>query len=322
MHRPILILVLFLSPGILQAQFIAFWDHVPGTNSAQTHPNTTVTNTILGVNRYTEVVLRDIADGEATPVGMTITNASLGAGASITAADQCSTPAYGTPLYNAFYYQTNVAGTATNYSYVYFGRSLDNGSIQITNASVSYVFRGLNPGARYNFIGGAVRGGDTNSEMARRWTCVEISGADSFVPNMSRNVVTSAQTASLAVNQVAVNFGCNHTPESGDFVGWGEIAPGPDGIFTVTCTRYTGTIPGGSSAGVRAFAITGIRLEETAGAKLSLVKAENGNVTLSWSPAEGTLQQSTDLRSWQTSSLTNGATIPASGRTYWRLRKL
>src|SRR5205823_1092786 len=37
---------------------------------------------------------------------------------------------------------------------------------------------------------------------------------------------------------------------------------GADGTFVVVCSQYQGTVPGGSSAGAKGYAITGIRLEE------------------------------------------------------------
>ena len=43
---------------------------------------------------------------------------------------------------------------------------------------------------------------------------------------------------------------------------WENINPGTDGSFAVTCQQYTGSVPGGSSAGIKGYGMTGMRLEE------------------------------------------------------------
>ena len=49
---------------------------------------------------------------------------------------------------------------------------------------------------------------------------------------------------------------------SGDMADWENIDPGPDGTFTVNSYQYTGTVPGGSSSGIKGYGMTGFRLEE------------------------------------------------------------
>ena len=310
-------------PFKTQGQFVAFWDHVPGLDATQTHPNTTLTNIPNGYNVSRTITLKNITNGLPTRATLMITNLSLVSYASsVTKDDPCQTPAPGTPLYKAFYYAaTNpITLQPTNYSYVYFGQTTQYalGSVMLTNSAVRFIFQGLNPDVRYSFKGGAVRG-DTNAVMRWSWTCVEISGADSFVPNMTANVLTSAHTLDLATNQVAVNFGRNHTPDTGDMVDWEQIKPAADGTFAVTCTRYTGTVPDGSSGGGRAFAMTGFRLEEIIPPKLSLCCNPNGTVTLQWEPGNGILQESSNLTHWTTSAWTNGATRIPAGRRFFRV---
>lgn len=313
----LVILAALLWTGAARGQFVAFWDNVPGTNETQTHPNTTVTNLDAKFGRVRSIALKNITNGLPTPVWLTLTNVALESGYALGWVNQASNPAPGTPLYNCFYYTaTNpVTHQPTNCSYVYFAHSTNCDGVQISNAAMYYIFTGLNPNARYSFKGGAVRGGDTNSEMRRRWTQVELAGAGGYCPRMTSNVLTSAQTPDLGPNQVAVNFGCNHTPDTGDMVDWENVAPSADGSFSVICSRYTGAVPGGSSNGGGAFAITGFRLEEYFPPRLAITPQAGGTCRVSWTPAGGTLEVSTNLAAWRTSVITNGGTASMSGGT-------
>ncbi|PYI84278.1 MAG: hypothetical protein DME26_13535, partial [Verrucomicrobia bacterium] len=118
---------------------------------------------------------------------------------------------------------------------------------------------GLNPSKRYSFKGSAVRG---NTAYTDRWTLFELVGADSFTRAHTANTLTSAKVASITASQVAINTGINSTGTTGDMAVWENISPGADGNFAVTCQQYTGPVPGGSSGGIKGYAMTGMRLEE------------------------------------------------------------
>src|SRR4029077_20933399 len=125
-------------------------------------------------------------------------------------------------------------------------------------ALVTYTFTGLDPSKRYNFAGSAVRGGG----YADRWSLFELQGANSFTSAHTPNGLTTFQVPSIGLNQVAINTGVNDTPQTGDMAQWLDIDSGSDGAFSVNSYQYFGTVPGGSSAGVKGYAITGLRLEE------------------------------------------------------------
>jgi hypothetical protein len=303
------------------AQFVAFWDHAASTNQAQTHTNASLGNALYTFPISRSLQLTNITNGVETPVSLIISNFGFDPSGVIAADAEAQVPAPGTPLFTNFYYTTIDPHTSrpTNYSYVYFGQSSNDNSIKLTNASMTYVFCGVNAAARYSVRGGAVRGGVAS--YSNRWTLVEITGAKSFTPIMSSNVLTSQKVGGLASNQVAVNFARNHTPETGDMVGWDDIDPGSDGTFSIVCSRYTGTVPGGSSAGTFAYTITGFRVEEKILDRVKLGLQTNGAVQLSWTVPTGTIQRSTNLADWSDCTLTNGSVITPAGKWFYRLRK-
>jgi regulation of enolase protein 1 (concanavalin A-like superfamily) len=224
------------------AQFVAFNDHAPGAGTA---PNTTTWN-VFGAAPGASGPLKDITTGANLPVTLTITISGTG-GNSVTAAATQGNPAPGTPLYNTFNRFVDFQGAP-------------NPSVQLGgNGAVTYTFTGLNPGKLYSFKGSAVRG---NPLYTNRWALFEIVGADLFTSAHTARTLTSAQVPAITASQVAINTGVNNTAASGDMAVWEGIDPGADGSFAVTCRRYAGTVPGGSSAGTTAYAITGLRLEE------------------------------------------------------------
>ena len=89
------------------------------------------------------------------------------------------------------------------------------------------------------------------------------------------NGVTSAQApADLLPNQAAFNFGANHTSTTGDMAVWENIDPGTDGTIVISCTQYSGFVPGGSSTAnvpPYGYAVTGFSLEEISGNSFPLV---------------------------------------------------
>lgn len=238
----------------LRADWVAFNDHAPGTG---TSPNATTNNIRLGTSAH----LKNVVSG--TNLNATLTLAKSGAGISYTTSG--AAPANGTPLFGAFNnFVSFAAGTDSN--------------VEITNSTVTYVFVGLSAFKRYSFKGGA-NVGLAASVGSNRWTRVEITGAASFSNAHSALVLTSTDVpANLAASQVAVNFAVNTA--SGDLVDWENIDPGPDGAFSIVCSQYQGTVPGGSANGTNGYAITGIRLEELRGGP-PLIVTQPGDTNIS-----------------------------------------
>jgi len=196
-----------------------------------THTNATTFGT------GTSGPLKDIATGANLAARLAITNAST-----VVSTTQ-SSPDYGTPAFIVFD------------GFVDFGGN----GVELGSAAsvVTYVFTGLDPNAEYNFQGTGIRGEPTYTD---RWALVEIGGASSFTSLHSPGTLTTAQVPGITASQVAINTGANI---EGRLAWWEHIVPSAAGSFTVTCTKYSGTVPGGSSAGVKGYAITGIRLEKS-----------------------------------------------------------
>jgi regulation of enolase protein 1 (concanavalin A-like superfamily) len=227
------------APARVDAQFVAYNDHAPGP---LTGTNTT-TYDVFGNAPGASGPLKDASTGVVLPVILTITTSDTG----IAPAGTQGEPAQGTPLYNAFNGYVDFNGTP-------------NPSIELTSGGeVTYTFTGLNPNKRYSFMGSAVRG---NAPYTDRWTLFELAGAVSFTAAHTANVLTNGIEPLISPNQAAINTGVNNTPETGDMVVWTDIDPGPEGTFSVTCQQYTGPVPNGSSAGIKGYGMTGIRLEE------------------------------------------------------------
>src|SRR5205085_244770 len=95
-----------------------------------------------------------------------------------------------------------------------------------------------------------------------RWSLFEIVGASGFVSAHSANALTTTQVPSLTAAQVAIDTGLNQQADAGDIAYWDKIRPDANGSFKIVSKQYRGPVPGGSSGGTRAYAITGLRLEE------------------------------------------------------------
>jgi hypothetical protein len=237
------IMLLAMAEGA-QAQFVSFFDHARGTGTHQltlVFPATTSGST----GNFTNV-----STGVTVPI--TLTSTTSNNGALVNGAPAAGLPAPGTPAYNTFD------------SYVDFVGS-PGASIQIpSNCFLVFTFSNLNPEARYSFRGSAVRGSDA---YTNRWTKVTILDVDAATPNHTSNALTSVQApADLGPSDAAFLFGQNHLPNQGDMAVWEDIDPGPDGVFQIVCTRYTGFVPNGGSSTAgsppHGYGITGIRLEE------------------------------------------------------------
>jgi hypothetical protein len=132
-----------------------------------------------------------------------------------------------------------------------------------TNGVLAYVFTNLDVSHNYKFIGTGVRGGGT--DYTNRFTVFELVGARSFVNAHSPDVLLGSTPgltfSDIASNQCVIQTGIN---TNGQYAGWDNIIPSPEGTFAVLCRTYTGTIPnGGSSAGTWGYGIAGFRLEDT-----------------------------------------------------------
>ena len=245
------------------SRWVAFNDYGPG---AGTSPNATIYDP-FGVIAPASGPLKDVRSGVNLSATMSWAySAATGLGSQ-------GNPLPGTPLDTVFGGYVDFAGTNTYNGIEVVG----------TNQWVTNTFRGLDPNRLYSFKGSAVRG---NAAYTNRWTLVRIVGARSYDSAHTSNVLTQAKVASLGPDEAALQTGVN---TSGDYVGWDNIVPAADGSFSVICSQYVGPVPGGSSDGPRAYALTGIRLEEFAGVpQVTLTSPANGasfnaptNITLS-----------------------------------------
>ena len=223
----------------LHADFVSYFDHAPGPG---THPLSLVFPELTDGSWG---FLTNFNDSVTTPVALSsfVSN-------NVTPGSASSTPAPGTPAYNTFNGFVDFKGSPSE-------------AIQLAsnNSFVVLTFSNLNPSLRYNFKGSAVRGG--TGDYTNRWTKITILGATSAAAAHTANALTSVQAPSdLGPNDVAICFGQNNLPNQGDMAVWDDINPGSDGIFQIVCTRYVGYVPNGSSLGLPAYAITGIRLQE------------------------------------------------------------
>jgi len=223
---------------------VAFNDHAPGTG---THANATRYHAYA--NGYpSSGQLRNIVTGTNLNARVAITRSGTEVAGLIAAV-----PYPGTPLHAVFNGFADFAGTPQ-----------PNIEIRASYGEwVTYTFTSLAPAKRYRFHGSAIRAG---GDYTNRWALCEIVGALAHTSAHSSNVLTAAQVpGSLTAAQAALQTGVNHTATTGDYVCWDNIQPAANGSFAVISRQYTGAVPGGSSAGPRAYALTGIRLEEISG---------------------------------------------------------
>ena len=207
-----------------------------------------------------------------------------------------------------------------------------------TTGEVAIVFTGLNPAKNYKLAATAVRGGGSG-EYSNRWTQAELVNAVSYTATHTPGVLTSAQWPALAAGQAALNTGLNITnlagAATGDVFIWNNIVPTAgagssptNGTFTVLTRQYTNGTPympsGITPVPAYAYGLSQIRLEEYVGAgpKLTItVTSQNPRqATISWSPAGGTLLESTNLTSWNPSAdQGNGTARTVSGCLFFRV---
>jgi hypothetical protein len=132
------------------------------------------------------------------------------------------------------------------------------------NTAESYVtmtFGGLDPSKRYVFRGTVARNGGYGTRWslasiaADGWTDAHING-DGGPGVLTGN---SFPASALSVGQAAFNSGANN---EGAVVGWNDIAPFPDGTFSITNQQYTGAIPGGRADGPYGYSFAAMMLAE------------------------------------------------------------
>lgn len=250
---------LLLAASLLSAnaQWTAYNDHFVGTT---THPNATTYN----VYGFTNAAgfsgpLKNIATGATLPVTLTITNLNLPSGGASSGAPSAGTPAY-----------TNFNG------FVHFGSGGNIWHAIIVNANtvVAHVFSNLVAGREYRLVATGIRGGG----YADRWTIATLVGPSSFVSAHSPGVLTTAQVPALAANQAAMNTGANNT--TGDVVYWDRIVAPANGVIAVLQSQYTGTVPGGSSAGSYGYAFQAIKLQDLSAPVAITTQPANTSVCL------------------------------------------
>jgi hypothetical protein len=123
----------------------------------------------------------------------------------------------------------------------------NDGIIAVTNATITLTFGGLNPDKHYVF-----RGLVSRANYAIRWSIASITGdlghVDGHIqPASAPFILTHSDLpAEIATNQAAWNAGDNR---NGAVIGWDFISPAADGTFSVSCTHYQGTVPGGTTEG-------------------------------------------------------------------------
>jgi len=206
-----------------------FNDHVPGPL-----PSPGVNNnwgTAANANRYnmrgivgtppepTSGVLNDIATGLPTPAYIFAT-----ATGSPDFFGSIQYPGGGTPGSNLF---NGIVDLGNNNSAL--------GVRSSANSTITLTFSNLNPAYRYIFRGTAVRGGN----YLRRWTLASLRDVDSFTnAHQGAGVFTveNFPTGTMTNGQAAYNSGENRA--NGAVIGWDDIAPGADGVFTVKCEQY------------------------------------------------------------------------------------
>lgn len=195
---------------IKQRSWVAYHD----TNTTAGGNATNVTTAAVAAAPGASTGLLNFQTG--APTGVTL-NALL-TGTKSAKTNGTTAPAVGTDAYNAFNGIISFAGNHSEQMGSY------------TN-SVSFTFSGLDPGARYSVAFYAARNAFTTPN---RYT---LSGADTFLEGHSFGV-GDAGDANPATADVATGAG---STTNGYLVKWIDIAPGPDGTFSVDVRTHTGT---------------------------------------------------------------------------------
>ncbi len=241
----ILLAITFSVPLLASAQFIAYNDHRP---SGTTSPNAT------GYDMITNAAAQPLKDfGSGSFVGASLIVSHTGTPDDFGGNNY---PNAGTPAYNLFNGIVDVGNAGIP------------GIRNSSSTSVTLTFTNLNPANRYKFRGASVRG----NNYVDRWSVYSLQGVDAFLDahvdaSANNNLITIDEfpTATLTNGQVALNSGENR---EGSLVGWDEISPGADGVFSIRAEQYMGPTPFGNTANaatVYGYGFTAIYLEEMIG---------------------------------------------------------
>ena len=227
--------------AISQTQFVAINEHLAG---AATHPNATLYS-VKPPSATNSGQLRNLTDGAATPVILTVTNRP-----SISYGGLSAVPDAGTPAAQVFG------------AFVTFG----NGYLQLgATQVVAHVLTGLDPARLYSLKGTAIRSG-----YADRWTLFELAEAVSFTSAHSAGCLTNGRPGiSLADNQVAL---CTGENRAGDLFDWEDVQPGPSGTVVIYSKRFLGASVSGvfsNSPSMPCYALEALRVAELASGRCS-----------------------------------------------------
>jgi len=139
---------------------------------------------------------------------------------------------------------------------------------------VTYTFTNLDITKMYKFIGTHVRGGDTvaTPNYTNRYAVYSLSNATAFTASPLPGVFSTTDSTDIGPNQLVLDPAANAGNQTnGTEAVWDNIVPsnggaGIGGTFSITCTRYIGTLPAPFSATANnppySYAISGARLEE------------------------------------------------------------
>lgn len=214
-------------------QLVSFNDYAPGGG---THPNAT-TYGPAGTSG-SQGPLKDIVTGAGTTANVLVYGSGFSYG------PLQGSPGYGTPAFIVFDGYVDFVGDP-------------NPALELSaSASVTYFFSGLDASGEYNLQGTAIRG---EGSYRDRWSLFQLAGTRGFTSRHSAGTLTMSNVASLGASQVAINTGDN---SQGEVAWWEHIRPSIDGTFSVVSTKYSGPVPGGSSAGTIGYGMTGLRLEK------------------------------------------------------------
>ena len=248
-HRPLLLVWVLLLAALApaRAQWVAFNDHYQGKGSSNNATFWNVYTNLSGAPGNSGP-LKNITNGAALPVTLTITNQDLPPGI-----PQAASPAVGTPA-NITFSKWVDWGVGSNYW---------SSIVLKTNSVVAHVFTGLRTDRLYSLKATAMRG----AGLANSWVLCRLEGASQLRRAHSAQVQTTTQVPALATNEAILNSGANNL--TGDLFDWEDILPA-DGTLVLYSFKYAGTVFNGSSSHSNAFAPVALRLEERPAVALTI----------------------------------------------------
>jgi hypothetical protein len=212
--------LLALSVGGTRAEWTAFFDYARGTGTAATN----VLSFGADGNNNTGGYLTNQFTGARLPE--TLTMASAGAAGGANTVEALATATYAYNVFNGF---CDLSGNCSAY-------------MDADTKTCSILISNLNPNAKYSIIGTVNR---NNSAYTVRITKVELLGANAYTPVHTVGVLTNG----LPANQAG--FVCYN--QTGDYVSWTNIDPGPDGAIEIKSSRFTNQV---------AYALSAFKIQE------------------------------------------------------------